>query len=474
MLAAKKVQSGEERNMAKIKFCGAAGEVTGSKHLLKTKRGNLLLDCGLFQGKRAEAREKNLSFPFLTEEVSAVAVSHAHIDHTGALPLLTKKGYSGKIFLNEVTAELAEVMLKDSARLQESDSEFFNKIHAGDGEKISPLYMEQDALAAISHFSKISSASFEPFSGLKASFFQAGHVLGSSQLMLETEGLKILYSGDIGRRRQLILKEPFFPAETDYLIIESTYGDREHGEIADASRVLSELIKKAVVRKSKIIIPSFSLERTQEIIFILDSLRHRGMAPSIPVYVDSPMSVEITKIFNRHICECDFNREFMDYARKDGDPFGYEYIHYISEKSQSQKLNDAEGPMIIISASGMCEGGRVLHHLRNSVENENDILLIVGFQAQGTLGRRLRDGEKQVKIFGLKHEVSMEVIPLDFFSAHAGKSDLVSYVKKINPKKGIFLVHGETSQREGLAIALKEEGFSNIFLPVYGEEIELV
>lgn len=456
--------------MHKIKFCGAAGEVTGSKHLIKTESGNILLDCGLFQGKRSQAREKNIHFPFEIDEVDAVVISHAHIDHTGALPILAKNGYKNKIFLNDITAQLADIMLRDSARLQVSDAEFLNKINSQDDQKIIPIYDEEDAIKAISLFSK-TGRHFNPLPEVKVSFFQAGHVLGSSQVLLDLKKTKILYSGDIGRSSQLILPAPSFPDDVDYLIIESTYGDREHPYIFDVSKVLEDIIEKAIKRRSKIIIPSFSLERTQEIIFLLDKMRTKGL--KIPVYVDSPMSVEITKIFNEHIGECEFNKEFSDYAHMDKDPFGYEYIKYISEKRDSQKLNEASGPMIIISASGMCEGGRVLHHLRNSIENENDILLIVGYQAQGTLGRRLKEGEKEVKIFGLKHEVFMEVISLDFFSAHAGKKDLIDYVKKISPKKGIFLVHGENEQRQGLMESLKNEGFKNIIMPEYAQEFDL-
>ncbi len=456
--------------MTKIKFCGAAGEVTGSKHLIKTDSGNLLLDCGLFQGKRSQAREKNTSFPFEIDEIDAVVISHAHIDHTGALPILAKKGYAKKIFLNNITAQLADIMLKDSARLQVSDAEFFNKIHSQDSQKITPIYDEEDALKAISLFSK-TRGHFKPLPNVRVSFFQAGHVLGSSQILINTKGTNILYTGDLGRINQLILPPPFFPNSVDYLVIESTYGDREHPYIFDVSKALEDIIEKAIKRRSKIIIPSFSLERTQEIVFLLDKMRSKGL--KIPVYVDSPMSVKITKIFKEHIGECEFNREFFDYAQKDRDPFGYEYIKYVSEKKDSQKLNEASGPMVIISASGMCEGGRILHHLRNAIENENDILLMVGYQAQGTLGRRLKEGEKQVKIFGLKHDVFMEVISLDFFSAHAGKSDLINYVKKISPKKGIFLVHGENEQRRGLAESLKNEGFRNIIMPEYAQEFDL-
>ncbi|MEW5951667.1 MAG: MBL fold metallo-hydrolase [Elusimicrobia bacterium] len=456
--------------MLKMKFCGAAGEVTGSKHIIEFENIKIMLDCGLFQGRRSEAREKNLKFPFKYEDINAVIISHAHIDHTGALPILAKQGYSGPIYCNSITRELSEIMLRDSARLQETDAEFFNKIH--EEEKIEPLYGQEDALKAISLF-RDRDLPFEISNKIKVSFLNAGHVLGSSQILLEMDGVKVLYSGDLGREKQLLLNPPDFMSRPDYLILETTYGDREHPEISDAQEVLAAIIDTAFKRKSKIIIPGFSLERTQEIIYIIDKLKSAGKIPALPIYVDSPMSCEITKIFNERIFSDNFSNEFRTYADKDKDPFGYEYIRYISEKKDSQKLNETRGPMIIISASGMCEGGRILHHLRNSIENENDILLLVGFQAQNTLGRKLKDGEREVKIFGLKHEVYMEIKTLDFFSAHAGKSDLLAYVKKVNPKKGIFLVHGEESQRAGFAQTLKNEGFSDIFLPSYAQEYEL-
>ena len=457
--------------MAKIKFCGACGEVTGSRHLIETSNENILLDCGLFQGKRSESRDKNLSIPFDTKEIDAVFISHAHIDHCGSLPILVKKGFNGNIFLNQITSEIAEIMLKDSARLQASDAEFFNKIHSKEGLKISPLYEEDDAMKTISLFRQIDS-SFE-MKDIKISLYHAGHVLGSAQILLEVENAKILYTGDVGRRDQLLLKAPEFPKDIDYLIMETTYGDREHPDVSQAANSLLSVIKKAIDKRSKIIIPSFSLERTQEIIFILDFLKNRNMIGELPVYVDSPMSVEITKIFNKHLCQYDFNKNFCDYVKTDKDPFGYDYIKYISDKRESQSLNEMKGPMIIISASGMCEGGRILHHLRNSIENEDDILLLVGYQAYGTLGRKLKDGEKQVKIFGIKHDVYMEVISLDFFSAHGDKNDLLSYVKEINPKKGIFLVHGENQQRIGFSNLLKENGFNNIIMPDYLSEFDI-
>ncbi|MBP7796888.1 MAG: MBL fold metallo-hydrolase [Elusimicrobiales bacterium] len=458
-----------------IKFCGAAGgEVTGSKHLIKTDKGNILFDCGLFQGRRAESVQKNLNFLFTPDEVDAVVISHAHIDHIGVLPVLVKNGYKKDIYLTDVTDELSRIMLLDSARLQVEDAKFFNKIHQKDGLVIEPLYDEDDATKAFGFFKKVKRyESFYPVESVEVKFFNAGHVLGSSTVSIKIDGTKILYTGDIGRRNQLILKRPEFDKDVDYLIIETTYGDREHTDVSGVKEVFADIINKAVKNKGKIIIPSFSLERTQEIIYLLDSLRHEKDVFPIPVYVDSPMSVRVTNIFNKHIEEVDFNNDFTTYSRDDKDPFGYEYIKYISNKEESQALNDMSGPMIIISASGMCEGGRILHHLRNSIDDDRNIVLLVGYMAENTLGRRLKDGAKKVKIFGLEHEVYSEVRSMDFFSAHAGQSDLIEYVKEINPKKGILLVHGENKSRAGFKKVLMDNGFKNIFMPDYGEEVEI-
>ncbi|PIS47535.1 MAG: MBL fold metallo-hydrolase [Elusimicrobia bacterium CG08_land_8_20_14_0_20_51_18] len=457
-----------------IKFCGAAGEVTGSRHLLNTPGGTLLMDCGLFQGHRRESLEKNKKFLFEPEKLGAALLSHAHIDHSGALPLLVSKGYGGRIYSTAITSELSQIMLMDSARLQDADARFFNKIHASEGLRIDPLYTEEDAKKALSLFSpREFRAEFSPLEGVKVSFLNSGHVLGSSMIGVETGGLKILYTGDIGRREQLMLKEPDIPENADYLVMETTYGNKDHENASDAGQVLGELIKEAVKNRSKILIPGFSLERTQEVIYMIDKLTHNREIPKIPVYVDSPMSVNVTRVFNKHINETNFNPGFMGYSEKDGDPFGYDYIRYLSTKEESQTLNDKKGPMVIISASGMCEGGRILHHIRNLVGNDNDTLLIVGYQAEGTLGRRLKDGAKEIRIFGMKHNVYFRVKTIDFLSAHAGMSDLLSYVKAVNPKKGIFLVHGEEPQRANFAGLLKKEGYEKVFIPALGEEFRL-
>lgn len=464
---------------AKISFHGAAGEVTGSRHLLELNGKSVLLDCGMFQGHRGDADAKNRTFRFPPASVDAVLLSHAHIDHCGLLPLLFKNGCDAPVFATPATAEIAGIMLADSARLQEGDAKFYNKLHAAEHLTIEPLYGEEDADAALGHFKQLDyGAGFEPVPGIKAKFLNAGHVLGSSMTQLDVETpagpRRLLYTGDLGRAETLLLDDPAAPRGVDHLVIESTYGDRLHEPLADAAGKLAEVIKRAFREGGKVLIPSFALERTQEIIFILDKLRRDRTVPEIPVYVDSPMAVSLTEIFNKHRSNLCFDEKFRDYARADGDPFGFDYISYVRSKEESQRLNNLRGPMLIISASGMCEGGRVLHHLRNNLEKESSTILLVGYQAQGTLGRKLQEGAKKVKIFGLEHEVWASVETMHTFSSHADKNDLLAFIKAANPTRGVFLVHGDAEARAALSAALSAEGVKNVKCPAMGEEFELI
>lgn len=465
-------------NKAKISFHGAAGEVTGSRHLLEVGDKSVLMDCGMFQGHRSDADAKNRTFRFPPASVDAVLLSHAHVDHCGLLPLLYKNGCDAPIYATAATAEIAGIMLADSARLQEGDAKFYNKIHAAENLTIEPMYDVEDADLALRHFKpREYNTGFDPVPGVKAEFLNAGHVLGSAmvQLDIETAGgiRRLLYTGDLGRAETLLLEDPAAPQSVDYLVIESTYGDRLHEPLADAAGKLAEVIRKAYREGGKVIIPSFALERTQELIVILDKLRGDKTTPAIPIYVDSPMAVSLTEIFNKHRDGFSFDDKFRDYARIDGDPFGFDYISYVRSKEESQRLNNLKGPMIIISASGMCEGGRVLHHLRNNIEKENTTILLVGYQAQGTLGRKLQDGLKKVKIFGLEHEVWASVETMHAFSSHADKNDLVAFIKAAKPARGVFLVHGDPEARAALSSALAAEGIKNVQCPLMGEEFEL-
>jgi metallo-beta-lactamase family protein len=301
--------------------------------------------------------------------------------------------------------------------------------------------------------------------------------MGSSMTTLDIDTpagrRRLVYTGDLGREETLLLEAPVAPKDVDYLVIESTYGDRLHEPLTDASGKLADTIKRAWKEGGKIIIPSFALERTQEIVLIVDKLRHDRTVPEIPVYVDSPMAVSLTEIFNKHRGDLCFDPKFREYARADGDPFGFDFVHYLRSKEESQTLNNKNGPMIIISASGMCEGGRILHHLRNNIEKESTTILLVGYQAQGTLGRRLQDGEKRIRIFGLPHEVWARVDTMHSFSSHADKNDLMAFIKAVNPARGIFLVHGDPGARAALSDALAAAGVKSVKCPAMYEEFEL-
>jgi metallo-beta-lactamase family protein len=463
----------------KLTFCGGVGEVTGSRHLLEAEGKKLLLDCGLFQGHRGESIKKNKTFPFKPAEIHAQLLSHAHIDHSGALPLLTKHGFAGPIHCTTPTVDLCGIMLMDSAHLQEEDAKFFNKIHRDDGQHIDPLYGEEDARRCLDRFVGHEYGETVALSDkVRARFVNAGHVLGSAMIEVEADTKKgkrrVFFTGDLGRRRTLLMDPPQVPKSVDYLLIESTYGNRVHDPITLVEKQLKEVIDRAWEEKGKVLIPSFALERTQEIVFVLEKLRRHGNIPPIPVYVDSPMAVNITELFNKFSRGFSFAPEFHAYVAKEGDPFGFESVKYVRTADESKALNEVEGPMVILSASGMCEGGRVLHHLRNNIGKDSTTILIVGYQAEGTLGRRLMERAPKVKIFGLPHEVAARVEVMHTFSAHADKVDLLWFIKSLDPRpRKIFLVHGDPRDREALAGHLKAEGIDRVECPELGDSFDL-
>lgn len=469
----------KSRSSLSLSFFGGADEVTGSRHLLRFRSQSFLLDCGLFQGHRLQAIEKNRVFPFDIERINSVLLSHAHIDHSGGLPLLVRNGYSGPIHCTRATADLCGVMLLDSAFLQEEDAKYFNKIHAAEGARIEPLYTKSDAEKTLR---LLEPHDYDEFfllgDGIRARFLNAGHVLGSAMIELEiitARGIRrIVFTGDLGRQKSLLMKPPIVPAHVDYLLLESTYGSRRHEPMEKMEALFAQLIQETIQNKGRILIPSFALERTQEVVYILEKLRRRRKIPPIHLYVDSPMAANITEIYNRNLdCPC-LSAEFRHYVEKEGDPFGMESVRYIRTVEESKMLNEIPGEKIILAGSGMCEGGRILHHLRNYIGHDHTIVLLVGYQAEGTLGRRLAEGAKKVKIFGLPHEVRATTRLLPHLSSHADQEDLTWFVKNMSPRpKRIFLVHGDEEERKGLADRLHLEGVERVVSPRFGEEHNL-
>jgi metallo-beta-lactamase family protein len=462
-----------------IKFIGAAKTVTGSMHLIKTAQATFLLDCGLYQGKRKEAYEINRSFEFFNpSEIDFVILSHAHIDHAGNLPSLVKKGFTGKIYSTFATRDLSVVMLLDSAHIQEKDVEFVNKRRKREGKNLfEPLYVQEDALHALDRFVGVNYRQpMKIAEGIELTFYDAGHILGSAIVYLKInengKEYKFAFSGDLGRPNLPILKDPETIPDVDHLICESTYGGRVHENPLDSEKTLADIVNQAVKNKSKIIIPAFSVGRTQEIVYALHKIFEADKAPRIPTYVDSPLAVNATEVFRLHP-EC-FDNETAEFLKKHEDPLGFSRLTYVTSAEESKKLNSIPGPCIIISSSGMCEAGRILHHLSNNISNPNNIILMVGYCAQNTLGKKLIDGEKKVNIFGEEYNVEAEVIVMQSFSAHADQNELVNYVSRLdkNLLQKIFLVHGEFEQQEIFKQHLETAGFKDIIIPDRGDESE--
>jgi metallo-beta-lactamase family protein len=467
--------------MLSLQFHGAAREVTGSSHLLWLDRRLVLLDCGLYQGRRSESRERNTSFPVDPSTIHSVVLSHAHIDHSGNLPQLARQRFNGPIYSTGATAQLCALMLRDSAHIQESDTRFLNKKRARRHEPpVEPLYKTEDAEKALELFIGMPyGRPFHVLRHLKASFHHAGHILGAASVMVECDegprSVRLGFSGDVGRSKHPFLRSPAPMEDIDYLIMESTYGDRLHPPDLDLRDALLRVVKKVVDRKGKLIIPAFSVGRTQLLVYHLNDLWNRGMLPRVPVYVDSPLSTNVTEIFRqRYECCSD---ELRATLLKDDDPFGFDTLTYVRDAEKSKALNEAAGPMIIISASGMCEAGRVLHHLAHGVGDEKNLVLIVGFMAEHTLGRKLMRGDKTVKIFGEETAVRCEVETLNGFSAHGDQSDLVNYAlgcNKTGRLRKIFLVHGEEDSQAGLKKKLNERMPNvEVLIPARGERFDL-
>ncbi len=463
-----------------IQFIGAAQTVTGSMHYIKTKQAKFLLDCGLYQGKRKDAYEINKNFEFFKpEEIDFVILSHAHIDHAGNLPSLVKKGFKGKIYTTFASRDLCAIMLLDTAHIQEKDVEFVNKKRHKERKNLfEPLYVEEDVRQTLKQFVGLNYHNeTELAPGITLTFYDAGHILGSSlvSIKINEDGkiTNLAFSGDLGRPNLPILKDPEKIPDADFFICESTYGGRTHENPLNSEDSLAKAVSKGISRNAKIIIPAFSVGRTQEIVYALHRIFENNKAPRIPVYVDSPLAVNATDVFRIHP-EC-FDKETSEFLFRHEDPFGFNRLTYITNVEDSKQLNSIDGPCIIISSSGMCEAGRILHHLANNIENPKNIILMVGYSAENTLGRKLMEGEKKVNILGDGYEVKAEVIVLQSFSAHADANELVSYTSNFDKSRmqQIFLVHGEIDQQEIYKTHLESVGFKNITIPKRGYAVTL-
>lgn len=462
--------------MLKIKFCGAAKEVTGSKHLIEFKGKKILLDCGMFQGRRKEAAAKNAKFPFDPKEIDAVLLSHAHIDHSGNLPMLAKLGYDGPIYSTFATRDLCNYMLMDSAYIQEREVEWLKK---NKKEAIPDhFYTEEDAVKALGLFRGVGyEHSFVVDDGIVACFYDAGHILGSALVHLifydkdTKKRMSVAFTGDLGRKGLPILRDPQVIQKTDVLICESTYGDRLHDALQTIEKEFADIVNDVCKKGGKLIIPAFSLERTQEVVYHLNTLSKDGKIPAIPIYVDSPLSGNVTEVFRSHP-ECFDKEVYREFLENGENPFGFGSLKYTRSVEESKALNEKPGPMVIISASGMCEHGRILHHLKNNLEDHRNSVLIVGYQGAHTLGRKLQDGESPVKIFGDPYKVKAEIFTIDAFSAHADRSDLLDYIHKVKGVKKLFLVHGEEEGQIKFKDALEENGYE-AHIPSHGEIVEI-
>jgi metallo-beta-lactamase family protein len=438
----------------KITFQGAAGAVTGSMHQLEVDGKHYLLDCGMFQGRRKEAEQRNKNFPFPASSIDAMVLSHAHIDHSGRIPLLVKNGFHGPIYATPATIDLCDAMLRDTGHIAESDAEFVNRKHPEDP-PVEPLYTVEDAVAALEYFRPVPLRKPTNIgASLVMESWEAGHILGSSSIVLTDGKVRLGFSGDVGRPGLPIIRDPEPLPPVDYLIMESTYGGRKHPEPSEALGQLEETVKRTVARGGRLIVPAFAVGRTQQLVLMLHRLMNENRIPAVPMFVDSPLAVNVTEVFRAHP-EC-FNKETNEYLRNGQDPFGFSRLIYIRDVNESKKLNTRKGSFIVISASGMCEAGRILHHLRNNIGDSRNTVLLTGYQAVNTLGRKLQDGLKSVRIFGIPAQVEAEVAAMDALSAHADSGELLDWMKPMAASlKKVFLVHGEPEQSKALADAIR-------------------
>lgn len=462
----------------KIKFIGAAREVTGSKHLITTEnRKRILLDCGMFQGKGLETDKMNRDLGFDPKTLDHIILTHAHIDHAGLIPYFYKMGFEGSVLCTHATRDLCSLMLADSGAIQEQDVKWFNKKRYKHGlPPVEPIYTSDIAKACMPLFIGIDyDRKFRIDENTYVKFTNSGHMLGSAVVTLTIiengKQTTIAYTGDIGRPNNRILKSPMRFPQADILIAESTYGDRLHADHAESDEILLQtVIDTCVKKKGKLIIPSFSVGRTQEVVYSLNNFFNAGHLPKVPIYVDSPLSVNVTGVFRLH-SEC-FNKDIMHVMETDPDPFGFSSLHYISKVEESKKLNDSDQPCVIISASGMMEAGRIKHHLTNNISDPKNTVLAVGYCAPMTLGAKILGGAKKISIFGTEYQVKADIRKIESFSGHGDYKEMAEYLKCQEPKKlkKLFLVHGDYQTQKTYKDFLASEGFKNIEIPEMGQE----
>jgi len=464
-----------------LQFWGAARVVTGSMHLLSVNGHKLLLDCGLYQGRRKIAFEINRTLPFDASEIDALVLSHAHIDHSGNIPTLVKNGFRGVIWCTRATKDLLQYMLRDSAHIQESDVRYVNKKRRRQGKKpFEPLYTDDDAVRALSQMEGVDyHTPFSPIPGVEAFFRDAGHMLGSANVTLDIDDAgrrkRLAFSGDIGRKHLPILRDPEFVSDADYIIMESTYGNRVHAPIENAAADLKEQVLKTFNRGGKIIIPSFAVGRTQELVYALHQLHEAGEIPHLDIFVDSPLAVNVTEAFENHPEVYDEEIKAFMQNEHVKNPFGFEDLQYIRDVEDSKKLNTRREPAIIISASGMCEAGRILHHLKNHIGDPRNTILFVGYQGEHTLGRKILEGQSPVPILGDRYEVRAEVHKLEGYSGHADRNALLNWLEQAHKTKTprrVFLVHGEPDNMFPLAEAIEKRGL-RVEVPERGQVFEV-
>ena len=463
----------------KLAFFGATRTTTGSKYVLEANGRRILIECGMYQGHRAESLERNSKLPFECASIDAMLLSHAHIDHSGLIPVLCRSGFEGRIHCTGATLDLCKIMLLDSAYIQEQDAAYLTKRNATKGlPPVEPLYTQADAQASLSHLEPvIYNRPTTVVEGVTATWLDAGHILGSAMIVMNIEEsgreVRLAFSGDLGRGNNDLLRDPDHPRDVDYLMMESTYGNREHESLADVNDRVCAIINRAVERSGKIIVPSFAVGRTQQLLYTLYELVKTRCIPELPVFVDSPLSLQATEVFRRHP-EC-FNRKFYDVMKNRENPFSTPNITYVQSVEESMALNDIKKPCVIMSASGMAEAGRIRHHLKNNIEDERNTILIVGWCAPHTLGSRLASGHKEVNIFGEPYHVRATVETINAFSGHADRAELLKWAGEVTgPLRRLFVIHGDEEPALAFAHALRSlRPTAEVCAPEFSDSVEL-